>query len=128
MPTVLKTAAQTKFDGIVDVFVGFEDSYSDLYVDEGLTVLLTAFGQNNPTVTISDVGTYTAKIDGKSYTPQEISAIIEKFNDPDVDSLGYLKDTLLDYRRRYDAGSSAYAAIDRLIADCKAADKKNYAE
>lgn len=65
---------------------------------------------------------------GLGANDQEISVIIEKFNDPDVDSLGYLKDTLLDYRRRYDAGSSAYAAIDRLIADCKAADKKNYAE
>jgi len=40
----------------------------------------------------------------------------------------YLKETLQDYRRRYDAGSSAYAAIDRLITDCKAAERKNYAE
>lgn len=61
-------------------------------------------------------------------TDQEISAILEKFSDSDVDSMGYLKDTLIDYRRRYDAQSTAYAAIDRLIADCKAADKKNHAE
>ena len=59
---------------------------------------------------------------------QEISAIVEKFHDPNTDAMGYLKDTLLDYRRRYDAGSSAYAAIDRLIADCKAAERKNHAE
>ena len=65
---------------------------------------------------------------GLGATDEEISTLIEKFKDPDVDSMGYLKDTLLDYRRRYDAGSSAYAALDHLIADCKAADKKNYAE
>ena len=65
---------------------------------------------------------------GLGATDEEISAIIEKFKEPDVDSMGYLRDTLLDYRRRYDAGSSAYAAIDRLIADCKAAERKNHAE
>jgi len=61
-------------------------------------------------------------------TDQEISAIVEKFKDPAVDSMRYLKETLQDYRRRYDAGSSAYAAIDRLITDCKAAERKNCAE
>lgn len=59
---------------------------------------------------------------------EEISALIEKFKNPEVDSMGYLKDILLDYRRRYETGSSAYVAIDRLIADCRAADKKNRAE
>ena len=62
---------------------------------------------------------------GMGATDQEIHAMIEKFNDPDVDSLGYLKDLLLDHRRRYEPGSAAYAAMDRLIADCKASEKKN---
>ena len=37
-------------------------------------------------------------------------------------------DTLSIYRRRYEVGTSAYAALDRLIADCKAADRKKHAE
>ena len=65
---------------------------------------------------------------GLGVPDKEINAIIDKFNEPDVDSVGYLKDTLLDYCRRYDAGSAGYAAIDRLIADCKAAERKNHAE
>ncbi len=61
-------------------------------------------------------------------TDEEIGAIIQKFHEPEVDSIGYLMDTLSTYRRRYEVGSTAYAALDRLIADCKVADKKNHAE
>ena len=61
-------------------------------------------------------------------TDEEINAVLQKFNEPEVDSMGYLMDTLSTYRRRYEVGSTAYAALDRLIADCKAADKKNHAE
>ena len=62
---------------------------------------------------------------GLGATDQEIHAMIEKFNDPDEDCFAYLKDLLLDRRRRYEPGSAAYAAIDRLIADCKASGKMN---
>lgn len=42
--------------------------------------------------------------------------------------MGYLMDTLIGYRRRYETGSAAYAAIDRLIADCRSALSKKHAE
>ena len=61
-------------------------------------------------------------------TDEEINAVLQKFNEPEVDSMEYLMGTLSTYRRRYEVGSTAYAALDRLIADCKAADKKNHAE
>ena len=56
---------------------------------------------------------------------EEISAIIEKFKDPEADSMVYL---IIGYRRRYETGSAAYAAIDRLIADCRSALSKKHAE
>ena len=59
---------------------------------------------------------------------EEIGAIIEKFKDLEADSMGYLMDTLIGYRRRYETGSAAYAAIDRLIADCRSAISKKHAE
>ena len=61
-------------------------------------------------------------------TDEEISTIIQKFHEPEGESISYLMDTLSIYRRRYEVGTSAYAALDRLIADCKAADRKKHAE
>ena len=61
-------------------------------------------------------------------TDEEISSIIQKFHELETESIGYLMDTLSIYRRRYEVGTSAYAALDRLIADCKAADRKKHAE
>ena len=61
-------------------------------------------------------------------TDEEICTIIQKFHGPEGESIGYLMDTLSIYRRRYEVGTSAYAALDRLIADCKAADRKKHAE
>lgn len=58
----------------------------------------------------------------------EISSVLQKFKESETDSIGYLMDALSVYRRRFESGSSSYAAIDRLIADCKAADRKNNAE
>ena len=52
----------------------------------------------------------------------------EKFKEPEADSMGYLTDTLIGCRRRYEPGSAAYAAIDRLIADCRAAQSRKHAE
>lgn len=40
---------------------------------------------------------------------EEIGAIIEKFKEPEADSMGYLTDTLIGCRRRYEPGSAAYA-------------------
>ena len=59
---------------------------------------------------------------------EEIGAIIEKCKEPEADSMGYLTDTLIGCRRRYEPGSAAYAAIDRLIADCRAAQSRKHAE
>lgn len=61
-------------------------------------------------------------------TDEEICIIIQKFHEPEGESISYLMDTLSIYRRRYEVGTSAYAALDRLIADCKSADRKKHAE
>ena len=61
-------------------------------------------------------------------TDEEICTIIQKFHEPEGESISYLMDTLSIYRRRYEVGTSAYAALDRLIADCKSADRKKHAE
>ena len=61
-------------------------------------------------------------------TDEEICTIIQKFHEPEGESISYLMDTLSIYRRRYEVGTSAYAALDRLIADCKAEKRKKHAE
>ncbi len=63
-----KDKVQAAFTLAVTPYAGSKDEYSDLYVEEDLTVLLTAFGEVNATVRLDEEGTYTQKIDKKSYT------------------------------------------------------------
>lgn len=63
-----KAAAQKLFESTITPYAGKEDNYSELYVQEGLTVLLNAFGEVNATVRFDEEGTYTQKIDKKTYT------------------------------------------------------------
>ncbi len=66
--SIAKTSVQAAFDLAITPYAGSKDEYSDLYVTDGLTVLLSAFGEMNSTVRLDEEDTYTQKINNKSYT------------------------------------------------------------
>ena len=63
-----KAEAEEAFALAITPYAGSKDEYSDLYVQDGLTVLLSAFGAVNASVRFDEEDTYAQKIDKKTYT------------------------------------------------------------